>query len=95
MFVRANPDQDRLRVLTWSLLKSCMTHCTDIRLAWAVALVLAAARAIGQDVPAVKIDTIQVTGHYDNGVGTTDAASAGVITPQLIDDRAILRPGEV
>ena len=28
-------------------------------------------------------------------VGTTDAASAGVITPQLIDDRAILRPGEV
>jgi outer membrane receptor protein involved in Fe transport len=35
MFVRANPDQYRLRVLTWSLLKSCMTHCTDIRFAWA------------------------------------------------------------
>ncbi len=41
------------------------------------------------------LDTIQVVGHYDNGVGTSDAASSGVITPQLIDDRAILRPGEV
>ncbi|MEJ0048462.1 MAG: TonB-dependent receptor plug domain-containing protein [Rhodospirillales bacterium] len=29
------------------------------------------------------------------GVGTTDAASAGYITPLLIDDRPLLRPGEV
>jgi outer membrane receptor protein involved in Fe transport len=42
-----------------------------------------------------KLPAVEVTGHYANGVGTTDAASAGVITPQLIDDRAILRPGEV
>ena len=42
-----------------------------------------------------KLEDVQVTAHYLSGVGTTDAASAGVITPQLIDDRAILRPAEV
>jgi outer membrane receptor protein involved in Fe transport len=42
-----------------------------------------------------KLDSVDVTGHYENGVGTSDAASAGYITPQLIDDRALLRPGEV
>jgi hypothetical protein len=72
-----------------------MTHRAGSTLVWAVALALAATRATGQEVAAAKIDTVEVTGHYENGVGTTDAASAGVITPQLIDDRAILRPGEV
>jgi outer membrane receptor protein involved in Fe transport len=42
-----------------------------------------------------KIDQIDVFGHYETGVGTSDAASAGFITPQLIDDRPLLRPGEV
>jgi hypothetical protein len=42
-----------------------------------------------------KIDQINVFGHYETGVGTSDAASAGYITPQLIDDRPLLRPGEV
>jgi len=42
-----------------------------------------------------KIDPINVFGHYETAVGTTDAASAGYITPQLIDDRPLLRPGEV
>ena len=42
-----------------------------------------------------KLEQVEVVGHYDNGVGTTDAASAGVITPQLIDDRPLLRPGDV
>ena len=42
-----------------------------------------------------RIDRVEVTGHYDNSVGSTDAASAGVITSQLIDDRPLLRPGEV
>jgi hypothetical protein len=32
-------------------------------------------------------ENCDVTGHYENGIGTTDAATAGVITPQLIDDR--------
>ena len=42
--------------------------------------------------PLPKID---VTGHYDNSVGSSDAASEGVITPQLIDDRPLLRPGNL
>jgi len=61
------------------------------------ASVLASLCALG--VPAVSADEVErleplvVTGHYV--IGTTDAASAGTITPQLIDDRALLRPGEV
>jgi outer membrane receptor protein involved in Fe transport len=38
---------------------------------------------------------VEVTGHYDNSVGSSDAASEGVITPQLIDDRPLLRPGNL
>ncbi len=40
-------------------------------------------------------DVIEVTGHYDNGVGTSDAASQGYITPKLIEAKPLLRPGEV
>ena len=49
--------------------------------------------AHAQAVPVVE--KIEVTGHYENAVGTSDAASAGYITPQLIADRPLLRPGEV
>lgn len=42
------------------------------------------------------LDQIIVTArHYDNGVGTSDAASAGTIRSDLIDERPTLRPGEV
>jgi outer membrane receptor protein involved in Fe transport len=40
-------------------------------------------------------EEIQVTAHYENAVGSSEAASAGTITHQLVEDRAILRPGEV
>jgi len=56
-------------------------------------LAIAAAGVQAQEV--ARLPPVEVTGHYESAVGTTDAASAGVITPQLIDDRAILRPGEV
>jgi len=59
----------------------------------AVAVAALAASAAAQDVQ--RVDKVEVVGHYDNRVGTSDAASAGVITPQLIDDRPLLRPGEV
>jgi len=39
-------------------------------------------------------DAIVVTGHYDNAVGTSDAASEGSITAKLIEDQPLLRPGE-
>ena len=55
----------------------------------AFALTCAAAAAL--DVQ--QLDTVEVQAHYDNSVGSANAASAGVITPQLIQDRALLRPG--
>ncbi|MEO5771850.1 MAG: Plug domain-containing protein, partial [Burkholderiaceae bacterium] len=39
--------------------------------------------------------TISVTGHYNNAVGTSDAASQGVINRDLLKSRPALRPGEV
>jgi outer membrane receptor protein involved in Fe transport len=39
--------------------------------------------------------TIEVRGHYDNGVGTSNAASQGAVTADLIANRPALRPGEL
>ncbi len=39
--------------------------------------------------------TVIVQGHYDNAVGTQDAASAGTIRRNLLQSRPALRPGEV
>jgi outer membrane receptor protein involved in Fe transport len=62
--------------------------------AWMLLLASATSSAVLAD-GVQKIDSVEVSGHYDNSVGSSDAASAGVITPQLIDDRPLLRPGEV
>jgi len=43
---------------------------------------------------AEREDAIEVTGHYDNGVGSSDTASQGYITPKLIEAKPLLRPGE-
>jgi len=40
-------------------------------------------------------EQIEVVGHYLNEVGTSDSASAGTYTSELIEDRPLLRPGEV
>jgi outer membrane receptor protein involved in Fe transport len=67
-------------------------------LAVAVALALVATAAAAQDAVVAqvhKLDAVDVNGHYDNSVGSSDAASAGVITPQLIADRPLLRPGNL
>jgi outer membrane receptor protein involved in Fe transport len=52
------------------------------------------ALADGPDKP-TTLEKVEVVGHYDTGIGTSDAASSGHITPQLIDERPLLRPGEV
>ncbi|MGK5080036.1 TonB-dependent receptor [Janthinobacterium sp. HLX7-2] len=39
--------------------------------------------------------TVRVAGHYDNAVGTSDAASQGVISSELIVNRPALRTGEL
>jgi hypothetical protein len=38
---------------------------------------------------------VQVTGHYDNRVGSSDAASQGTIGAALLESRPALRPGEI
>jgi outer membrane receptor protein involved in Fe transport len=47
-------------------------------------------------VAATQLDKVDVTGrHYDNAVGSSDAASQGVIRSDLLKSRPALRPGEV
>ena len=60
-----------------------------------VASLLVPALARAESVDTHYGEEIEVTGHYENAVGTSDAASAGRITSQLVEDRPILRPGEV
>lgn len=43
----------------------------------------------------LSLNTVEVIGHYDHAVGTSDAASAGVVTSNLIQHRPILRTGEL
>jgi len=74
---------------------------TTTSLAFALA---AAANAQQSDPPATQVAAgqdlqvlapVEVSAHYDNSVGSSDAASEGVITPQLIEDRPLLRPGNL
>ena len=41
------------------------------------------------------IEVIEVIGHYENAVGTSDTASQGYITPKLIESKPLQRPAEV
>jgi outer membrane receptor protein involved in Fe transport len=43
----------------------------------------------------LAVSDIVVSGHYHNAVGSSDAASEGSITSQLLKTRPALRPGEV
>jgi outer membrane receptor protein involved in Fe transport len=47
------------------------------------------------DASTTTLSPVQVVGHYDNAVGTSDAASQGVILGTLLQDIPLLRPGEV
>lgn len=42
-----------------------------------------------------QLELVTVKGNYNNAVGTSDAASQGVITSQLLESRPALRTGEV
>ncbi len=41
------------------------------------------------------LPSVEISGHYDNWVGTSDAASQGVIGAALLNNRPLQRPGEV
>jgi len=69
------------------------------RRACALLVALAQAALGAEEAPAGATpqygEEIQVTAHYENAVGSSEAASAGTITRELVEDRPILRPGEV
>ncbi len=65
--------------------------------AWlAVALLVSAAGAQAQlKTQPVELPPVVIHGHYDNAVGTSDAASEGQIRSELLKSRPALRPGEL
>lgn len=69
--------------------------------AWAAAAWLPSPASRADDTDAVSrprsvnLQPVQVNGHYDNGVGTSDAASQGVVLGELLRDMPIQRPGQV
>ena len=59
-------------------------------------LVVMALVAVGSSGPSVaQLDSVEIRGHYDNAVGTSDAASQGTIRAELLKSRPAQRPGEV
>ena len=78
------------------------TFCTFCTLGASIALLFATptlAQSLADLTDATKTveseNEIHIIGHYNTGVGTSDAASQGYITPKLSEARPMLRPGEV
>jgi outer membrane receptor protein involved in Fe transport len=99
-----------MRVVLWWLLGALpISACPGIAVAWGSADTRAAETVAEEVAPAGEAadhpdaqadgtrfgEEMVVTGHYQNRVGSSDAASAGIVTRQLVEDRPILRPGEV
>ena len=78
-----HPGRQRATVCLQTSLRSCL----------GASLLAASLPALAQDSAASQVE---ITGrHYDNSVGTSDAASQGVIRADLLKSRPALRPGEV
>jgi hypothetical protein len=60
---------------------------------FALSSVWAASPAFAQS--SDTLGTVEVEGHYDNAIGSSDAASEGVVRGATIADRPVLRPGQV
>lgn len=61
---------------------------------WTIGLTLACAMsAYGSE--ALTLSPVSITSHYDNAIGTSDAASEGSVTSTLIANRPTLRTGEI
>jgi hypothetical protein len=63
--------------------------------ALAAAAIAAAAQAQVQAPLAPALPGVTIQGNYDNAVGSSDAASQGVVTSRLLEARPTLRPAEV
>src|SRR5450830_905629 len=64
------------------------------KIAWAVGLSLLVSK-VALAAEDAALGTIEVSGHYDNAVGSADAASQGTINGTLIANRPALRTGEL
>lgn len=42
----------------------------------------------------IELNAVEVTGHFDTSLGTSNAASQGVVLGQTLRDQPLLRPGE-
>jgi outer membrane receptor protein involved in Fe transport len=60
-----------------------------------LALASACAAHAAPQVLAATLEPVTVQGNYDNAIGTSDAASEGVVNSKLIESRPTLRPAEV
>ena len=59
------------------------------------ALACAQAPAAATSQAIASAQQVEISGHYDNGVGTSDAASQGTVRGERLADLPLLRPGEV
>lgn len=66
---------------------------TTPKLIFPVSVLLALNTAEAEE--SITLDTISVIGNYDNGIGTSDAASEGIVTRKLMENRPALRTGEL
>jgi len=53
------------------------------------------ATALAQEKADIQAPEVEVTGTYQTGLGTSDAASAGSVTARRVETRPALRPGEL
>jgi len=63
-----------------------------MRTALASTIALASQLSLAQ---VAALPSVTITGNYDNAIGTSDAASEGVVTSKLLASRPTLRPAEV
>ena len=61
----------------------------------ALACAMTANAAVAGDTADATVTAVRIVGHYDNAVGTSDAASEGTVTSGLIRNRPALRTGEL
>ncbi len=76
--------------------RASLRLATALVLALPVAARSAEAPAPTADAAPIRLERVEVTGrHYDNAVGSSDAASQGTVRSELLKSRPALRPGEV
>ncbi len=81
--------QSRVSAITWA----CLAAMTGV---WFPSFAqVADGAAIANKSSTPQLAPVLVQGTYDNAIGTSDAASQGVVTSKLIENRPTLRPAEV